>query len=587
MKKIMQRFLCLVGAVLLGACGGGGGGGSTTNADSPNVNNNPTLASISGLQASNDATQVYYQFQYTGAQSVLRLYLDTDQTTATGYSLGGIGADYLIENGSLYRYAGANGGWGWSFVKSVTYSNANQTANWTVTLVDIGSPAVTGLIAQVESPLSSSAKTTHVMYAPSTALFANPERGLYRHQGNCDSAAFNLATLQHYRTNEATTLVMCIFYLESFKASPISQVALDFFQSQMQTVRAAGVKAIVRFAYTADPAGIDAAPAQVAAHLNQLAPYLQGNSDVIYVVQAGIVGAWGEWYYTQNYGDAGVISAGDWVNRKAVIDNLLLAVPADRMVQLRTPQYKRNLYTATALTDSEAFSGSAIARLGHHNDCFLARWNDQGTYIDPTTEYPYLESETKYVAMGGETCELNPPRSDCATALDELGRFHWSYLNADYNQAVVDGWNTGGCLDQVKQKLGYRFVLKYSSFPAAVTPGATYSMRLALENQGWAAPINGRIVELVLRNTVTGDLVRLPLTNDPRRWLPGQTIDLSQAITFPTNVPAGTYTLLANLADPAPTLRSRPEYALQLANTGVWEAATGFNLLFHTVTVAY
>ena len=48
--------------------------------------------------------------------------------------------------------------------------------------------------------------------------------------------------------------------------------------------------------------------------------------------------------------------------------------------------------------------------LGHHNDCFLASSTDYGTYDDVGKEYPYLEQDTKYVPMGGETCTKNPPR---------------------------------------------------------------------------------------------------------------------------------------------------------------------------------
>ena len=55
--------------------------------------------------------------------------------------------------------------------------------------------------------------------------------------------------------------------------------------------------------------------------------------------------------------------------------------------------------------------------IGHHNDCFLASDTDFGTYVDVTTEYPYLEQDTTYVSMGGETCALNPPRFVCLDLL--------------------------------------------------------------------------------------------------------------------------------------------------------------------------
>ncbi len=102
-------------------------------------------------------------------------------------------------------------------------------------------------------------------------------------------------------------------------------------------------------------------------------------------------------------------------------------------------------------------------------------------------------------------------------------------------------------------------------------------------NDGYAAPFNPRGLELVLRNTATSALHRFPLTADPRRWQAGATNTITQTVPLPASLPAGTYALLLNLPDPQ--LPSRPEYAIRLANDGVWEATTGLNSLRHTVTV--
>ena len=82
-------------------------------------------------------------------------------------------------------------------------------------------------------------------------------------------------------------------------------------------------------------------------------------------------------------------------------------------IQVRTPLIKRTLIERTSsVTESESFKNTAVSRIGHHNDCFLASDTDYGTYSssDRTDEYTYLQDETKYVAMGGETCTVNSPR---------------------------------------------------------------------------------------------------------------------------------------------------------------------------------
>ncbi|GIJ48223.1 hypothetical protein Val02_51090 [Virgisporangium aliadipatigenens] len=562
----------------------------------------PASAQITGQSATNTASTVTYTYRYTGSPAFLRVYVDTDRNAATGYAGGGVGAEFLLENAALYRHNGS--GWSWTQVATVTHSGSGGTATWTVNRADLGETATPNdadLVFQTESPLDTSAKYTHVYSgggtspSPSTGpgtpgtvtyqadgtVFANPERGFYHHTTDCDAADFNQATLTGYRTNENISLVMCIFYLASFKNSAISADALARFQRQADTVRAAGLKMIVRFAYTTSEAGDDAPVSRVLQHLDQLAPYLRNNVDVIHVVQAGFVGAWGEWWYTQNFGNAGNVTQADWANRKAVVDKLLSVLPSQRMVQLRTPKFKRTLYGTTPVSSGQAYGGSTLARVGHHNDCFLASADDFGTYENPSVEYPYLASDTQFVAMGGETCAPNAPRSECATATQEMAQFHWNYLNADYRPEVLSSWS--GCIADVRRNLGHRFQLTTGTYPT--TASGTLAVRFAVRNVGYAAPFNPRGLELVLRNTSTGTVYKRQLSADPRRWASGGTSTVDQTVSL-SGVPAGSYRLLLNLPDGASSLASRPEYSLRLANTGVWEPATGFNDLQHTVTVS-
>ncbi|MCB0064583.1 MAG: DUF4874 domain-containing protein [Caldilineaceae bacterium] len=92
--------------------------------------------------------------------------------------------------------------------------------------------------------------TTTVTYSPTTANLANPERGFYRYIETRSSApnAYNVATLQGYRTNEQITLLYCITYLDTFVNSPISASFLQHIADNLNTVRSAGLKCILRFA---------------------------------------------------------------------------------------------------------------------------------------------------------------------------------------------------------------------------------------------------------------------------------------------------------------------------------------------------
>jgi len=452
-----------------------------------------------------------------------------------------------------------------------------------------------------------------VTYTPDNTVFSNPERGfLYAseaHSWNAqeqDYVSLDRNTLQGYRQNENITLIKRTFYLEGFVNSPIPQWYLDKMQLDFNTLRAAGLKAVIRFAYTnrsfVPPYG-DAAKARVLEHLVQLQPIFQNNVDVIDTVEAGFIGNWGEWFYTDYFvadpNDPANVTPTDYDNRREVLEGILNTLPTSRMVLLRTPFYKYKVYGTlegspalpVPLNASNAHDGSYIARTGHHNDCFLGNETDAGTYgvwVSVADDKDYLAAETNYVPMGGEVCEpgLGQPRFDCGSAMKEMAQFHWSYLNVETgnsSRAIYDAWDTAGCLPEIKRRLGYHLALVQGTYPEKVTSGGAFSIAMQLQNDGWSAPINPRPVNLVLRREETGEIYTIPLTGeDPRFWLAGTTQTMTH--TLIANVPPGTYELLLHLPDAEPTL-SGPQYAIRLANRRVWEETTGYNNLRHTLTV--
>ncbi len=432
------------------------------------------------------------------------------------------------------------------------------------------------------------AQTANVTYNASTATIANPERGFYKHTETHSPsyAPLSQSVLNGYRQNENITLILRVFYLEDFISSPISSAYLTNMQQDFAKIRNAGLKCIVRFAYSDDDdSGLpqDANKAQVLAHINQLKPILESNIDVIPVAQAGFIGAWGEWYYTTHFGQSPTPT--DYQNRKEVVMALLGALP-NRMVQIRTPKLKMNTMSSTAaISASQAFSNSALARLGHHNDCFLASSSDYGTYSNTSVEYPYLEQETKYLPMGGETCAVNAPRSQCQTALQEMVKFHWSYLNLDYHPGVIDGFESLDCFDEIQNRLGYRFELKSGTYPTTANPGGTMPISFDIKNTGFASPYNQRTAYIVLRNTVTDQEYSIPMTADPRLWQGGAELTISEALTIPANVVPGSYKLYLNMPDADSDLAGRPEYSIRLANNNTWLASKGYNDLLHTVNI--
>lgn len=439
-------------------------------------------------------------------------------------------------------------------------------------------PIVDRLDLVAKSPVSSK---SIVNYAPTTADFPNPERGFY---GNIE-----LMSGQDFRyiRSKGYTMANAYIRLDEYRNRPLPPAFLSQLDRQFQLVRLAGIKAIPRFAYNF-PEGADdmkqspdAGLNLTIAHINQLKPILQKNADVIAVLQAGLIGAWGEWHSSR--------SGLDRPQPKAkVLAALLTAMPTNRMVQLRYPNDIRTNYPQ-ALTISTAFRGSRQARVGFHNDCFLANQSDAGTYLpDLSGLKSYISKTSPFVAVGGETCQATPSdhRSDCPTAVAELAKFHWSYLNADFYKPDLERFRKEGCYSDISKKLGYRLQLVRSDFKSQVQRDRQLTGNFVVKNVGYASPFNPRSLELILRHQQTGKVYRLPIlkalskTHDPRFWLP-QVGEVSVAIRakIPQAVPPGSYELLLNLPDPMPKLANRPEYSIRLANEQTWEAKTGFNSL--------
>jgi hypothetical protein len=250
------------------------------------------------------------------------------------------------------------------------------------------------------------------------------------------------------------------------------------------------------------------------------------------------------------------------------------------MVQLRTPGQKQTMYQSDALTDSQGFNESNIARIGFHNDCFLSSGNEVGTYSDTLSQRIYMNQETKYVPTGGEMCILYEDKMNCGYGIREMELLHWSYL-------VPFDW-TGqfnDCEAEIKKRLGYRFSLLAGTYPETVVQGGNFSFNIKLKNTGFAPLINPRTAYLVFRNIDNPALeYTFALNTDPRSWLPGLH-RLSETITIPREMQNGRYRLFLSLPDQSERLAANSAYSVRMANNNIWETTTGYNDLDFEITV--
>lgn len=452
---------------------------------------------------------------------------------------------------------------------------------------------------------------------------ANPERGFMKQSNISVDQPFNPSSIGKVQATDTVNWVY--FHLENYRdprdgkgvtltnyqGKPLEAVGsgkgLDTVNNTFNEARNKGLKLVIRFLYvgyggigsTSDFANAEPdAPLSLALqHINQLAPLINQNKDVIVTVQAGMVGYWGEWHSSKYLSPL--------PNRKAVTDEWLKLLTKDRMLQVRYPKYVQNFYGGP-VSAAQSFDQSNLSRIGFYDDAFVKDDTDDGTFTanamgQTISNYcnssanitqcwrDYYSQTSQFTPSGGEAGTHSGSASsqaDCPNSLIQLNNLHFSFLHNGFSMVTLNNWVNQGCMPEIKQRMGYRFVLSKLSLAQQVAPGGNLEFHLELENKGFASPFNPRPAILVLKNTGSAVQKEIPLTSvDIRKWLPGQTVKVDLNIPLPQDLPIGTYIVYLWLPDAGAGLKTRPEYAIRMANLNMWQPVSGHNLLYGNLQV--
>jgi hypothetical protein len=422
---------------------------------------------------------------------------------------------------------------------------------------------------------------TEITYEASNAIFPNPERGFIKtYPVYSEGESLNLPQLKLLR-GQNVSLILRVFYFDKFKNQALSPAELLLIQTDIDKIGEAGLKVILRFAYTDDIAGTDAPLSVIEQHLDQLKPLFESNKDIIAFVQAGFIGAWGEWHSSSN----GLATI---ENQRKILNKLLSVLPVEIMVQVRTPGMKQQIFNTTLpVTKDVAYSSENRSRVGHHNDCFLSGGTDYGTYDNIAVEKQYISMEALYVPTGGETC---PPTGgyspDCPEGQKEMKLLKWTYLNLDWYQPTINAWKASGCFDEFQRNLGYRLALVNGNFPNQVLPETSMKVNFTISNKGYAPFYNKKTASLILKNSTSGQYQQVALAVDLRDCKPNVNLTIDETVNL-TNIPEGIYDLYIKISDNAESLKMRSEYSIRLANTDLWtDENGGMNRLKHQLKIA-
>lgn len=411
--------------------------------------------------------------------------------------------------------------------------------------------------------------------------------------------------------SDSISLVQSYFYLTGFAGKSLSEEAFSTMDTYFNKLRELDKKAVLRFAYeTAFMGRAETGPTldDVLRHMEQLKPFLAQNADVIQVVQAGFIGAWGEWhssYHGLEKSDA---------SKRTILEKILWMTPENRMVQVRVPEYKN-------LIDKNS---QQYNRTSFHDDFIIIKphkWD--GGMHEGSPHFNQIVRESPYLIIDGElpwgTWSMNedPDNPEAGWIVDgkatarQLFLQHYTSLSAIHNykekgttdkysmiywkETPVDeaflqenrmpvsaGYfqNRDGSpaqrnvFDYIRDHLGYRLELQQLQIGGKPAAGKEISLDLSLINRGFSTLFNEHPVYFVLIDE-QGKVTEFLTDTNVHDFQPYDPKDsectplihtIKGKFTVPQDLAAGTYKVGLWIPDGSERLKYNSRYAIRCAN---------------------
>lgn len=444
--------------------------------------------------------------------------------------------------------------------------------------------------------------------------------------------------------SDGVTVGQAYCYLTQFYNTPISEEKLAAIQRDFDYLRnlGNGAKFLLRFAYESDGVTNGPTAEHILTHMQQLKPVLDKNWDVIYALQIGWVGIWGEFHRSIQKIEKDPLKAA------MIVKGTLDLLPPDRFTMMRRMVYKssalQQLGSMEEVTAALAFSQHPAAKIGFFNDGTLANSSDGGTF--PTSpyfstirnpEFAYLVREAPFIPVDGELFWTNklikdisqgnaklPFRgldltySSASKAIERLRLHHYSTFSYVHGFSklgrpiydVIDSWkestitpeelNAGKfpfstdyfngaprtAFEYIRDHLGYRLEAQRAVFSTSASPGKIFKAEIDILNRGFATMINPRAFFFILVNP-KGEIVEIPTGFNGRSLQPYQPGDIEYTLLthtikaefrLPVDMEPGEWTLALWMPDSRATIRLRSDYAVRLANSVEWLDIAGHGM---------
>lgn len=437
-------------------------------------------------------------------------------------------------------------------------------------------------------------------FAPNETTISTSEGAPY---GNCDfwvAGPSNCAkeTNFGYGPTKAVRIYICLSGEVSTSVcsqqpavtGPLSAAMLKDINTRIAAFAGTGIRLMIRFTYNFGPIGpgaMDAPISVISEHIDQVAPILLENKDLIFAVEAGFIGTWGEWHDSTNGNDTAAA-------HKIVLDKELSYFSGLFPILVRTPgdliQYNGSLTPAPGL--------------GLHDDYYASNSTDAGTFVNCDTgagfcvpQYTsdqlrsYAATVSANTMFAGEFGALDPTLQSCSALDDYSYTYHAQSITLQPFPATIGTeLENEGCALSFYNKVGTRIELQEVTIDGSPSANGQLHLALTLANAGYGRVIRPRPVTLLFVSA--GKVIAqfpIALADMDLRQLESSATPVSQTyqidVTLPPAFPtSGLVSAVLLIPDPAPSLTAQPAYALPLNSLDqndnpIFDPATGYNLI--------
>lgn len=353
----------------------------------------------------------------------------------------------------------------------------------------------------------------------------NPDRGFYHIYGFLISDEPADMCEQLDRQMEKDTghaLAMVQINLREYRDKEISEEGLNNIESLFRAMSATNEHWIVRFLYDWDGENEKNEPQSIELvlnHMQQVGEILTRYRESVFTLQGLFVGNWGEINGTK-YADK--------TSLQKLAKQLVKATDGQMYLAVRTPAHWRQIMDGAEDSMPGDQEKMMYDRLGLFNDGMLGSGNDCGTYGEKSAveagedqawnrkeELEFQEKLCSRVPNGGEVI-IDNEYNDLEHAIADLKTMHVTYLNQDYDEAVLEKWasstvQTSDCFDgmdglsYIQRHLGYRLVLS-EVFMQHNFWEDTADIKVSLQNVGFA-PVYKECEPVLLVKDETGQTI--------------------------------------------------------------------------------